>query len=108
MGSVRFHYIARTFLSATIGCVVRRGVFSAAVVYFGLGCTPGEQALEARSVERLVFIVVVIGIVVMVALDFLVLEPTLGHTYFFYVTVLVCVFAVAWLARWLWRLNKRR
>ena len=58
--------------------------------------------------ERLVFVVVVIGVVVMVALDFLVFEPTLGHTYFFYMTVLGCVLAVLLLVRWVWRASKRR
>jgi len=58
-------------------------------------------------VERLVFILVVVGIVVMVALDFLVFEPTLGHTYFFYTTVLVCVLVLTWFTWWLWRYARR-
>jgi|GEM_PF-1176915 len=78
------------------------------VLYFSISYTPGEHVLEARSVERLVLILVVIGVVAMVALDFLVFEPTLGRTYFFYITVVVCVLALAWVVRWLWRLNKRR
>jgi len=78
------------------------------VLYFNLSYTPGDHVLEARSVERFILILVVIGVVIMVAVDFLVFEPTLGHTYFFYITVVVCVLAFAWLVRWLWRLNKRR
>lgn len=58
--------------------------------------------------ERLVFIGVVFGVVVMVALDLLVLEPALGHTYFFYLTVFVCVLAFLLCVRWVWRASNRR
>lgn len=58
--------------------------------------------------ERLVSLLVVIGIIVMVAVDFLVLEPTLGHTYFLYTTVVICALMLAWFVWWLWRATGRR
>ena len=65
--------------------------------------TPYYALKRGPGMERLVLVLVVVGIVVMVALEFLVLEPTLGHTYFFYTAVIVCVLAFTWVVGWLWR-----